>query len=175
MKRDEIIQMIEVLAERFPVFERRQWEAHWPLKIGAHEDIWQQWPDVDRKALSAALGMYCRRRMYLLACIAGGDRFDVNGDPCGSVTADEIDIAKKKLAEIDAARERAAEKAAAERRQTAEVARAQRRRERTAAPTISTKAAAVKSVKSVKSMSRAELAQRARERRQTAVETGLRL
>jgi ProP effector len=101
------------LCERFPVFEPRQDESHRPLALKVREQIWQRWPDVDRDALSVTLRWYTQRRMYLLSVIAGGNRYNLDGEAAGEITPSEIEYAKKLLASIDAKKLKAAEEAAA--------------------------------------------------------------
>jgi len=115
------------LCERFPVFEPRQSEPHRPLAIKIREQIWDRWPDVDRDALSVTLRWYTQRRMYLLSVIAGGNRYNLDGDAAGEITPSEIEYAKKVLANIDAKKLKAAEEAAAKHQRRRE------ERERTAA------------------------------------------
>jgi sRNA-binding protein len=51
--------------------------------------------------------------MYLLSVIAGGNRYNLDGDVAGEVTPSEIEYAKKVLAGIDAKKLQAAGEAAA--------------------------------------------------------------
>jgi ProP effector len=101
------------LCERFPVFEPRQDEPHKPLALKIREQIWHRWPDIDRDALSVTLRWYTQRRMYLLSVIAGGNRYNLDGDAAGEITPSEIEYAKKLLASVDAKKLKAAEEAAA--------------------------------------------------------------
>lgn len=114
------------LCERFPVFAPRQDEPHRPLALKIREQIWLRWPEVDRDALSVTLRWYTQRRMYLLSVIAGGNRYNLDAEAAGEVTAGEIEYAKKALASIDARNLKAAEQAAANYR------RQQEKRERSA-------------------------------------------
>jgi ProP effector len=104
---------IAELGKRFPVFEPRQNEPHRPLALKIREQIWHRWPDVDRDALSVTLRWYTQRRMYLLSVIAGGNRYNLDGDVAGEVTPSEIEYAKKVLASIDAKKLQATGEAAA--------------------------------------------------------------
>jgi ProP effector len=105
--------IIANLCKRFPVFELQQHEPHRPLALKIREQIWQRWPDVDRDALSIMLRWYTQRRMYLLSVIAGGNRYNLDGDAAGEITPSEIEYAKKLLAGIDAKKLKAADEAAA--------------------------------------------------------------
>lgn len=117
------------LCERFPVFEPRQNEPHKPLALKIREQIWQRWPDVDRDALSVTLRWYTQRRTYLLSVIAGGNRYNLDGEPAGEITPSEVEYATKMLANVDARNLKAAEEAAANQRRQHE----ERERERAAA------------------------------------------
>jgi sRNA-binding protein len=46
--------------------------------------------------------------MYLLRVIAGGNRYDLDGDVAGEITSSEIEYAKKVLSRIDAKKLKAA-------------------------------------------------------------------
>jgi sRNA-binding protein len=56
----------------------------------------------------SALHCYASRRMYLAATVAGGLRFDLDGQPAGEVTARAAEWARGRLAIMDAAAARAA-------------------------------------------------------------------
>ncbi len=92
---DAALELISVLAERFPAcftvnpFYRR------PLKLGIHADILAQLSDtVAPRDLSAALRIYVSNSKYLEALVAGAERVDLKGMPVGTVTAGHADIAK---------------------------------------------------------------------------------
>jgi ProP effector len=75
-----------------------------PLKIGIYADL-------RKRGLKAAevgvLGVYTRRLAYLKAVAAGGPRYDLDGNPCGEVTADQMADAQAKIeAAVMAAQER---------------------------------------------------------------------
>src|SRR5262249_1188092 len=75
-----------------------------PLKIGIHQDL------VERGMLRpeecrAVFRCYVMRRQYQEAIAAGGPRYDLNGDPVGEVTADQVDAAKAMPARYKAKRE----------------------------------------------------------------------
>jgi ProP effector len=105
--------LIAELCKRFPVFEPRQNEPHRPLALKIREQIWHRWPDVDRDALSVTLRWYTQRRMYLLSVLAGGNRYNLDGNAAGEITPSEIEYAKKVLASIDAKKLKAVDEAAA--------------------------------------------------------------
>jgi sRNA-binding protein len=90
---------IALLAETFPkcfsVYEGRRR----PLKIGIHNDILGA---VDGALtpleLSKAMGAYCANSAYLRSSQEGAQRIDLDGNPAGTVTADEEAHAKARLA-----------------------------------------------------------------------------
>ena len=75
------------LAEAFPhTFVLEKYRPHWPLKVGIAAAIPARCPDLERRVLSAALGAYARRVMYLQGLVAGASRIDLDGNPAGEVT-----------------------------------------------------------------------------------------
>jgi sRNA-binding protein len=93
------------LAELYPAcFVAEASGHHRPLKIGIYADL-------RKRGLKAAevgvLGVYTRRLAYLKAIAAGGLRYDLDGNPCGEVTVDQMtDAAAKIEAAVKAAQER---------------------------------------------------------------------
>jgi ProP effector len=105
---------IAALAELFPLaFTAERWRPHRPLKIGIHLDL------IDRGVLrpSECVHVFCRytgRKLYQLALAAGGPRYDLDGNPVGEVTPEQIAYARAAVARMDvkAAKEAAAVRAA---------------------------------------------------------------
>jgi ProP effector len=94
------------LTEAFPqTFVLEKYRPHRPLKVGIAADIPARCPAVERRVLSVALRVYARRVMYLRGLVAGAARVDLDGNPCGAVTARDAEDAAAKLAEILASRE----------------------------------------------------------------------
>jgi ProP effector len=98
----EISPIIETLADLFPAtFVAERWRNHKPLARGIHLDL------VARGVLTPeetkVLRGYVRRRMYLGALAVGGPRYDLDGNPCGEVSAEEAASAAKAVTAIDAA------------------------------------------------------------------------
>lgn len=87
------------LQERFPLAFPKHYDDLRPLKIGILTDVIEQLPDVDPTALCRALANHTSRDGYLLALIHGrGDRrYDLNGQPAGTVTPEERAEAQKRL------------------------------------------------------------------------------
>jgi ProP effector len=89
------LELIGVLAERFPACFAVNPSYRRPLKVGIHVDILAQLSDtISPRDLSAALRIYVSNIKYLKALVAGADRVDLNGMPAGTVTAEHADIAK---------------------------------------------------------------------------------
>ncbi|WP_230323186.1 ProQ/FINO family protein [Salmonella enterica] len=64
-----------------------------PLKVGVLDDLMQ---DISARnltigagVLKAAIASYTRRIRYQKALAAGGDRYDLNGQPCGEITPEQ--------------------------------------------------------------------------------------
>jgi sRNA-binding protein len=68
-----------------------------PLKIGIYEDILADWPKIDPRLLSEALGYHTHRPVYLHAVKAGKPRVNLDGEYCGFPTDDEKQCAKRRL------------------------------------------------------------------------------
>ena len=87
------------LQERFPLAFPKHYDDLRPLKLGILTDVIEQLPDVDPTALRRALANHTSRDGYLLALIHGrGDRrYDLNGQPAGTVTPEERAEAQKRL------------------------------------------------------------------------------
>lgn len=68
-----------------------------PIKIGIHNDIAAQLPDVDPDAIGLALRVYTLHESYWRAIVKGAPRIDLDGKPAGAVTADEAAHAQRRL------------------------------------------------------------------------------
>ena len=89
------LDLIGVLAERFPACFAVNPSYRRPLKLGIHLDILAQLSDtIAPRDLSAALRIYVSNVKYLKALVAGADRVDLNGMPAGTVTAEHADMLK---------------------------------------------------------------------------------
>jgi sRNA-binding protein len=107
---------IAVLAEHFPaVFALEGWQAHKPLKIGIKEDIAAA-GIMPAEDIRPALRLYVQRLMYQRALAAGGSRYDLNGEPCGEVTAEQAAGAAAAAAHIAAVAQTKATAAVASRK-----------------------------------------------------------
>jgi ProP effector len=74
------LELVGVLAERFPACFAVNPKYRQPLKLGIHVDILTQLSDtIAPRDLSAALRIYVSNSKYLKALVAGADRVDLNG------------------------------------------------------------------------------------------------
>lgn len=123
-----------LLMDRFPLAFPKDYDAIRPLKVGILADLRQRLPDVDPVLLRRALANHTRRDGYLLALIHGrGDRrYDLDGQPVGTVTPEERAAAQQRLAasttrgQAKAERVRVHQEREAKRRQQREIERRNR-------------------------------------------------
>ena len=69
-----------------------------PLKIGIHDDIIAQRPELRPSLIASALKTYTRSLGYLETLTVGAARIDLEGNPVGTVTAADEEDAKRKIA-----------------------------------------------------------------------------
>ena len=98
------------LAELYPNCFRQPCQ---PLKIGIHNDIIAQHPELRPSLIASALKTYTRSLGYLETLKAGAARIDLEGNPVGTVTDADEEDAKRKIAK---AARRAATKAIEDRK-----------------------------------------------------------
>ncbi len=79
------------LAELFPCFR----EPVRPLKVRIAEDIIARQPDLDVHAVSIALIAHTGKPEYLASVAEGASRIDLDGNSCGTVTAQHAAHARK--------------------------------------------------------------------------------
>jgi ProP effector len=93
---------IAALAKHYPaVFTLEGWRPHRPLKIRIHKDIAAAGV-VPVEDIEPAVRVYVKRLMYQRALAAGGSRYDLDGEPCGEVTAEHAADAAAAAAQIEA-------------------------------------------------------------------------
>ncbi len=116
-----------LLIQRFPNAFPKDYDAIRPLKLGIHADLIARAPDLDPILLRRALANHTQRDGYWLALIHGrGDhRYDLDGQPAGTVTPEERAEAQKQL---DASMKRGQDRA--ERVRTHQEREAQRKKQR---------------------------------------------
>jgi sRNA-binding protein len=97
LARDTIVALAELFPQCFAVFQGHRR----PLKIGIHADVVNALASaITAKEASLALAIYCGNHGYLKACCkVGAARIDLNGNVAGSVSAEEADNAKQRLAQ----------------------------------------------------------------------------
>ena len=93
------------LGAPYPPLFRSARANHRPLKGGIFSEIAARGPDLARSDLVTVLNIYTRRMTYLQSLVAGAARVDLDGTPCGEVTAADQVHAAARLTEIQAARE----------------------------------------------------------------------
>jgi ProP effector len=75
---------LQTLTEAFPVIRNCQ-----PLAIGIHKTIKARLPDLGEGALRFALKQHTASTKYLKAISSGSQRFDLDGNPAGEITAEQ--------------------------------------------------------------------------------------
>jgi ProP effector len=86
---------IAQLAELYPNCFR---QPRQPLKIGIHNDVIAQHPELRPSLIASALKAYTRSPGYLETLKAGSARIDLEGNPVGTVTDADEEDAKRKIA-----------------------------------------------------------------------------
>jgi sRNA-binding protein len=109
----DLATLLRTVAELLPVFAMERWEPHKPLAIGIDKALFatgilKPWE------VRLVLRAYTRRRMYQAALVAGGPRYDLDGTPCGKISAEDQACAAASLAAMDAKAAAAAVKIRAE-------------------------------------------------------------
>lgn len=85
---------LESLSTRFEVFRKGL-----PLSIGIHHVIRERMPEIQRSQLVAALKRHTSSTRYLKALSQGTERFDLDGNPSGTITQEQRDQASTMLKE----------------------------------------------------------------------------
>ena len=88
--------LIATLCDRFPA--AFSLKSPQPLKIGIGNEI-AKMLDINPRAVGLALGFYCNRSAYLLACKKGATRVDLDGNSAGAVTERDAAHAEQLLEE----------------------------------------------------------------------------
>ena len=89
-----------MLMERFPKAFPQDYDAIRPLKVGILADVIERMPGFDPVVLRRALANHTQRDGYLLALLhhRGDRRYDLDGQPVGTVTVEERAEAARLLA-----------------------------------------------------------------------------
>jgi sRNA-binding protein len=87
--------VIALLAERWPATFSVHEGRRKPLKVGIYLDVMAAIDGaVTRSELSQALACYTKNTVYLKRCCEGAKRIGLDGQPAGTVTADQENFAK---------------------------------------------------------------------------------
>ncbi|MFA5083200.1 MAG: ProQ/FinO family protein [Hydrogenophilaceae bacterium] len=112
--------VLDSLVATFPVLRDAL-----PLAIGIHKTILERLPELTKVQVSKAMRIHTTSTRYLKAMAKAEQRFDLDGNPAGEVTAEQREAAKKLVMErINRANER--KKAEEEKRKAEEQARQQK-------------------------------------------------
>jgi ProP effector len=89
------LRAIELLAERFPGCFAVDEGGRRPLKIGIRQDL-VAFGILSKTGLKAALHAYCSTAAYRSLLVAGATRIDLDGNPAGVVTPEQVRPPKSK-------------------------------------------------------------------------------
>jgi len=98
-RRQEALALLELLQARWPQAFVTQPAAVRPLATGLHRTVIAQLPEYTPRLIRYVITLWRRRhaRAYLQALAAGGPRYDLEGQPRGTVTAEEQQQARQEL------------------------------------------------------------------------------
>jgi ProP effector len=86
--------LLETIGANFAVFREGR-----PLALGIHKAIIERMPEVDTAQLRLAMRLHTASTRYLKALQAASERFDLDGNPAGEVTAEQREVAGTTLRE----------------------------------------------------------------------------
>jgi ProP effector len=86
--------LLETICANFAVFREFR-----PLALGIHKAIIDRMPEVDTAQLRLAMRLHTASTRYLKALQAASERFDLDGNPAGEVTAEQREVASTTLRE----------------------------------------------------------------------------
>ena len=86
--------LLEILAAAYPVIRDCR-----PLAIGIHKVILERMPELDKAQLRVAMKWHTASTAYLKGIVDGANRVDLDGNPAGTVTAEQQELAVKTLRE----------------------------------------------------------------------------
>ena len=96
---------IELLASTWPACFAVKFRDRKPLKIGIAKDVAAATEGaITPEELEAAFGLYTRQTGYLKALKEGAVRVDLDGNPAGTVTAEQAAMARRHIERIEARR-----------------------------------------------------------------------
>lgn len=86
--------LLETLSANFAVFR-----DHQPLALGIHKALKEKMPELEAAPLRVAMRIHTASTRYLKALAIGQQRFDLDGNPAGDVTAEQREVASEALKE----------------------------------------------------------------------------
>ena len=86
--------LLETISANFAVFREGR-----PLALGIHKAIIERMPEIDTAQLRLAMRLHTASTRYLKALQAASERFDLDGNPAGEVTAEQREVAGTTLRE----------------------------------------------------------------------------
>jgi ProP effector len=86
--------LLETISAKFAVFREGR-----PLARGIHKVIVERMPEIDTAQLRLAMRLHTASTRYLKALQAASERFDLDGNPAGEVTAEQREVANTTLRE----------------------------------------------------------------------------
>ena len=86
--------LLETLSATYPVFRDCQ-----PLALGIHKTVKEKMPELEAAPLRVAMRIHTASTRYLKALAIGAQRFDLDGNPAGEITAEQRDVASEALKE----------------------------------------------------------------------------
>ncbi|HEY1246080.1 MAG TPA: ProQ/FinO family protein [Hyphomicrobiaceae bacterium] len=93
---------IALLAATWPKCFSVEFAGRRPLKVGISKDIAAAAEGAITPAeLESAMSVYCGHKAYLKKLKEGAARVDLDGDPAGTVTADQAANARRRIERID--------------------------------------------------------------------------
>ncbi|MCV6638376.1 ProQ/FinO family protein [Candidatus Albibeggiatoa sp. nov. NOAA] len=88
--------MLQVLKQRFPKAFVSQPEQVKPLKVNIHLDIRERCADeFSNRVIARALKLYAKNKAYLTCLTANAKRIDLDGNECGEVTDEHMELAQQ--------------------------------------------------------------------------------
>lgn len=82
-----------------------------PLKIGIYVDLLKEFPEMSKRLLRAVLIDYTTGFKYHSCALEGVTRFDLNGNPCGAVSAEAAKFHRSQVIFLTKMRKRRKKKA----------------------------------------------------------------
>lgn len=86
--------LLDQLMARYPVFREGK-----PLALGIHKAVLAEQPELDKEAVRKAMRFHVQSNRYLKGLVEGAPRYDLAGNPDGTVTAEQQEQAVTTLKE----------------------------------------------------------------------------